>query len=82
MPGAYLDASFALRGCRVKKASDYRTHADECRTLAKQMTAGPQRDQLIAMAETRDHLAVERGSTSRVADAEQQDPPESPAQSD
>jgi len=43
----------------VKKASEYRQHAEECRALAKQMQ-GEQRDQLLEMARTWDRLAEER----------------------
>jgi hypothetical protein len=44
----------------VKKASEYRRHAEECRALAKNMKAGEQRDQLLEMARTWDNLAAER----------------------
>jgi hypothetical protein len=45
----------------VKKASEYRQHAEECRALAKQVPEGPQRDQLLKMAKTWDTLAEDRG---------------------
>jgi hypothetical protein len=44
----------------VKKASEYRKHAEECRTLAKQMKQGEYREQLLIMAVTWDRLAAER----------------------
>ena len=44
----------------MKKASEYRRHAEECRTLAKNMKPGAQRDQLLEMASTWETLAVER----------------------
>jgi hypothetical protein len=44
----------------VKKASEYRKHAQECRALAKRMEHGEQRDQLLAMAQTWDRLAEQR----------------------
>jgi hypothetical protein len=44
----------------VKKASEYRKHAQECRALAKRMEHGEQRDQLLAMAQTWDGLAEQR----------------------
>jgi hypothetical protein len=44
----------------VKKASEYRKHAEECRALAKQVPEGPQRDQLLEMARTWDNLANDR----------------------
>ncbi len=44
----------------MKKASEYRQHAEECRTMASQMKSGPQKDQLLEMARTWDKLAVER----------------------
>ena len=43
----------------VKKASEYRKHAEECRHLAASME-GEQRAQLLEMAETWDRLADER----------------------
>ena len=48
----------------MKKASEYRQHAEECRTLAKG-TTGEQRDRLLAMAETWDKLAAERSELVR-----------------
>jgi hypothetical protein len=44
----------------MKKASEYRQHANECRALAKQVPEGPQRDQLLEMARTWDALARDR----------------------
>ncbi|WP_243368155.1 hypothetical protein [Microvirga solisilvae] len=44
----------------MKKASEYRKHAEECRALAKQVPEGPQREQLLEMARTWDNLAKER----------------------
>jgi hypothetical protein len=44
----------------VKKASEYRAHAIECRGLAAKMDLGDARDQLIAMARHWDQLAAER----------------------
>ena len=43
----------------MKKASEYRLHAEECRSLAKQMQ-GEQREQLLEMARTWDKLAADR----------------------
>ena len=43
----------------MKKASEYREYAEECRTLAKQLE-GEHRDQLLDMARTWDKLASER----------------------
>ena len=43
----------------MKKASEYRRHAAECRQLAAGVQ-GAQRDQLIEMANTWDKLAIER----------------------
>ena len=48
----------------MKKASEYRRHAEECRTLAKGIQ-GPQRDQLLEMARTWDNLASERSEFVR-----------------
>jgi hypothetical protein len=49
----------------VKKASEYRKHAEECRALAKQVPEGPQRDQLLEMARTWDNLADDRDALIR-----------------
>jgi len=49
----------------VKKASEYRKHAEECRELAKQVPEGPQRDQLLEMARTWDNLANDRDALVR-----------------
>ncbi len=43
----------------MKKASEYRQHAIECRQLASGVD-GVQREQLIEMAATWDRLAAER----------------------
>lgn len=43
----------------MKKASEYRQHAVECRQLAAAMS-GEQRDQLLEMAATWDRLAEDR----------------------
>jgi hypothetical protein len=44
----------------VKKAEDYRRHADECRALARNATSDDERRQLIHMAETWLGLAQQR----------------------
>jgi hypothetical protein len=44
----------------MKKASEYRTHAQECRDLARNMGPGDKRDQLLEMAKTWEQLAAER----------------------
>ena len=44
----------------MKKASEYRQHAEECRALARGMNPGEQQDQLLEMARTWDQLAAER----------------------
>lgn len=43
----------------MKKASEYREHADECRKLAASMD-GEQREQLLKMAENWEQLAEDR----------------------
>ena len=48
----------------MKKASEYRKHAEECRALAKGV-AGEQRDQLLEMAATWERLAAERSELVR-----------------
>ena len=44
----------------MKKASEYRLHAKECRDLASQMESAAQREQLIEMAEHWEKLARDR----------------------
>ncbi|MET0273673.1 MAG: hypothetical protein ABW360_11845 [Phenylobacterium sp.] len=48
----------------MKKASEYRAHAEECRHLAATMD-GAQRSQLLEMAATWDKLALERSDLVR-----------------
>jgi hypothetical protein len=48
----------------LKKASEYRQHAEECRQLAKGIQ-GEQRDRLLEMATTWDNLAQERSDLVR-----------------
>lgn len=49
----------------MKKASEYRQHAQECRDLAKQMPEGDKRNQLLEMARTWENLADERSDLVR-----------------
>jgi hypothetical protein len=44
----------------MKKSSEYRQHAVQCRELAKRIKPGEQRDQLLEMATTWEKLAAER----------------------
>jgi hypothetical protein len=44
----------------LKKAEEYRRHAEACRTLARHAQNGEHRNQLLVMAETWDGLAVQR----------------------
>lgn len=46
----------------MKKASEYRQHARECRRLAAQMPSPEHRDQLNEMAEHWDRLARDRAA--------------------
>jgi hypothetical protein len=48
----------------MKKASEYRQHAEECRQLAKGIQ-GEQRDRLLEMAATWENLAQERSDLVR-----------------
>ena len=52
-----------LRG--MKKASEYRQHAMECRQLAAALEVGEHRDQLLDMAATWERLADERSDLVR-----------------
>jgi hypothetical protein len=49
----------------MKKASEYRQHAEECRQLAARMEQGEHRSQLLEMAATWDKLAQERSDLVR-----------------
>jgi hypothetical protein len=49
----------------MKKASEYRQHAQECRNLARHMPDGEQRKQLLEMAATWENLARERSDLVR-----------------
>jgi hypothetical protein len=44
----------------MKKASEYRQHAQDCRDLAAQMASDEQRGQMLNMAEHWDKLADDR----------------------
>jgi hypothetical protein len=44
----------------MKKASEYRQHAQECRDLAATMESAAQRDQLLEMAAHWEKLAEDR----------------------
>lgn len=44
----------------MKKASEYRLHATECRALAAKMDLGERREQLLDMAAHWDRMALER----------------------
>lgn len=58
--GGTLATSCKARSCSsVRKASDYRRHAEECRALATVME-GEARDQLLEMAGTWERLADDR----------------------
>jgi hypothetical protein len=44
----------------MKKASEYRQHAAECRAIANQMESAEQRRQILEMAEHWEKLAADR----------------------
>jgi hypothetical protein len=46
----------------MKKASEYRQHAQECRELAAKMASGEQREQLLRMAAHWEKLADDRSA--------------------
>jgi len=52
-------------GRRMKKASEYNQHAEECRALAATMKTGEQREQLIRMAEMWEQLSEDRSDIVR-----------------
>ena len=59
----------------MKKRSEYRQHAEECRALARKAQNEQQRIQLLKMAEAWDNLATERERTvSAKTHGEQGDP--------
>lgn len=45
----------------MKKASEYRQHAAECRALAAGMDSDEQRSLMLQMADHWDNLAIDRG---------------------
>ncbi|WP_204239743.1 hypothetical protein [Microvirga arvi] len=49
----------------MKTAAEYRQHAEECRTLARHLPEGEQRNQLLEMAKTWDSLAETRKALIR-----------------
>jgi hypothetical protein len=49
----------------MKKASEYRQHAVECRELAAKMELGEQREQLLRMAAHWEQLAKDRSELVR-----------------
>jgi hypothetical protein len=44
----------------MKKVEDYRSHAEECRTMARRARSAQERDMLINMARTWDDLSIHR----------------------
>jgi hypothetical protein len=44
----------------LKKADEYRRHAEECRVLARHIKNAQYRSQLLVMVETWEALAIER----------------------
>jgi hypothetical protein len=50
----------------MKKASEYRQHAEECRALAQQMKEGVQREQLLKMAQNWNQMAADRERLARL----------------
>jgi hypothetical protein len=46
----------------MKKASEYRQHAKECRELASHMDVAEQRKQMLEMAEHWERLAADRAA--------------------
>jgi hypothetical protein len=50
----------------MKKASEYRQHAEECRVLARNVKEGVQRDQLLEMARNWEQMAEDRDRLARL----------------
>jgi len=50
----------------MKKASEYRRHAEECRKLAGTMESDAQREQLLQMADHWETLAFDRAQLIRL----------------
>ena len=59
-PGASVSEQANGGIAEVKKASEYRQHAAECRVLARKAISPEERDQLLNMAATWEQLAIER----------------------
>jgi hypothetical protein len=57
----HIPANPQVRGHKdaVKRAEEYRRHADECRMLARGAATAEDREQILAMAETWEKLAFE-----------------------
>jgi hypothetical protein len=49
-------------GTSVKKASEYRQHARDCRALARKMESEADREQMLAMAAHWERLARDRAA--------------------
>jgi hypothetical protein len=49
-----------MRGAPMRKVEDYKKHAEECRTMARNTVNEEQRQGLLQMAETWDGLAEDR----------------------
>jgi hypothetical protein len=58
----------------MKKASEYRRHAEECRLLARNANSEEHRELLINMAATWDSLADERERKVRPGEKDQAKP--------
>ena len=55
----------------MRRASEYRQHAQECRSLAAKMEHAQERDLLLRMAATWDEMAAERERMPAAADEEE-----------
>lgn len=49
----------------MKKASEYRQHAKQCRRLASQMDSGEQREQLMTIGVQWERMAADRSALIR-----------------
>jgi hypothetical protein len=59
----------------MKKASEYRKHAEECLALSRQVPEGEQRKQLLEMARTWNALAEDRERAIRKNSDQSQEKP-------
>jgi hypothetical protein len=64
-PANHRFAQLGSKDAGMKKASEYRQHAEECRALVRSMNDAEQRAQLLEMATIWNQLAADRSELVR-----------------